>query len=609
MKNKKIKKLTAFLAAMVLTFSAASQTFSVSAVVDTTKTDIDLTYKRFDPQLIADAGEKLKNACAKKDNNDEVISCCKAVCDATYKYNTATQLSNIMQLNGENPEEYLYEMSINTAVSLAVSDALYAPMKESEYSALISENVPAPIKLLVETYHNQADADNENDVRIAEALNDYNTLLSEMMAGKYTAEEFELKTADLYLTMIKTYKEILAKEDPDLTLEDYFNSLYNRDYSYEDIKNCKDSISKLVSFLSGYVVTSLNNVLANTDQVKLVQYITTPNEDFDLINDVLLKYTPDISEEYAKNAAYLRDANLLLQGNPAGTPSGYTIPFLEFKTPLIYITAPDDADKAIFLTHEFGHFNAFINTDFDNDDMNSVNLDIAEVQSQGMEVLYLNYYDDMFGEFSGYLKMGELNRLITILQLGCFVNDFEHDVFQAPESFSAEQIVKLFHEKQSLYGIPEQNQSFFGASPNYINSPYYCISYAMSLIPALKLLEIESEDPKKAKQIYYDYTKIDAYNSENSFLDSLEKTGFGNVLDNDYIDDLRYFISDYADSVEGIINGDISGDGTVSADDLLLLKKIMLGDIEEYDIRTADLTRDGKLSASDLTSLVLKLLN
>ena len=605
MKRKRNKKIAAFLAAALLTFSTAAQTFSVSAAVDTTKTDIDLTYKRFDPQQIKDAGDKLKEACTKKDNNDEVVSCCKSICDLYYKYDTAANLSWIMQMSGENFEEYIYETSIVADVSLSVSDALYAPLHESGYSDLISETIPDSVKLTVETYHEMEDIDSTDNIAIVENLNNYNVLLSEYMTGGLSTEDFELKCAEIYLDIIGTYKKVLADEAPDLSLEDYFNSLYNRDYSYEDLKNAKENIANTVSFLSNYLYQSVVNVIADKDEEKLIQYISAVHEDFDAVNDVLIKYTPDFSEEYTERAKYLNDANLLFKGAPTSNPAGYTIPLAEFNTPVIYISAPSDVNTVIFLTHEFGHFNSFCNSDLINAE--SVNIDIAEVQSQGLEVLYLKHYDEIFGEYSDYVKMTELNRLISILQLGCYINDFEHDVFQAPESFTAEQIVKLFHEKQAAYGIAAEMQSPFGMTSNYMTSPYYCISYAISLIPSLKLLEIDAEDPEKAKEIYYNYTKVDAYNPENGFLDSLDKAGFGNIFDNDYIDDLRYFLSDYFDSVEGIINGDISGDGNVSADDLVLLKKIMLDEVYEYDERVADLNRDGKISASDLTSLVYKL--
>ena len=606
MKNKSIKKITAFLSSVIISFSAASQNFSAIAAVDTTKTNIDLTYKRFDPQLIADEGEKLKEACTKKDNNDEVISYCSNICDLFYKYDTALRLSNIMQLNGDY-EEYTYELSISMAVYTAISEALYVPLYESDYSSVISDALPDMIKSTVVTYHEYEETENSLSAGIAEDRNAYNTLLSDCIQGKYSAEEFELKCADVYLDLVKNYRELLNEESPEMSLEDMFNSIYNRDYSYDDIAQCKESIANTVNYLYNYVQQTAMSIAAQSDIEKLTQYLMNKSEKSDTINNVLIKYTSDFSEEYTKNAQYLLDADLLIEGTPDAAPGGYTFPFAEFNTPLIYVSSPSFADTVIVLTHEFGHFNAFCNVDLKKYNMNSLNTDIAELQSQGLEVMYLNYYDDIFGEFSDYIKISQLNRLISILQLGCYVNDFEHDVFQAPESFTAEQIVKLYHEKQAKYGIPEENQTAFGATSNYFTSPYYCISYAISLIPSLKLLEIYDEDPEKAKQIYYDYTKINAFDPEQGFMDSLEETGFGNILDSDSIDDLRYFLGDYCDSIEGIINGDISGDGNVSAEDLILLKKIMLGDIDEYDARVADLNRDGKLSASDLAALVYKL--
>ncbi len=607
MKRKRNKKIAAYLAAALITFSTAAQSFSVSAAVDTTKTDIDLTYERFDPQLIKDAGEKLKEACSKKDNKDEVIACCNEICTLYYKYNTAGILSSIMQSNNENIEEYIYESSIVYDVEIALSDALYIPLNESEYSDVIADVLTEPIKVSVEEFHGNDDNDNTAGIKAAEYLNSYNQLLATFLQGDIPTKEFELKCAEIYLNLIKIYKDDIQNTDPELSLEEFFNENYNRDYSYEDIEKCKENISNTVSYLSNYIMQTIQSVIMKKDINQLIEYLSVSSEDLDIIKDIILKYTPELSEEFAKNAQYIIDADLLFKGSPTSNPSGFTASLPEFNTPLMYISAPSDSDSIIFTVHEFGHFNSFCNSDFINNPSDNVNLDIAEVQSQGMEILFLNYYDEIFGEYSDYLKVYELSRLLSVLQLGCYVNDFEHEVFQDPESFTPEQIVDLFHEKQLNYGIAPNAVNPFGMASNYFTSPYYCISYSMSLLPALKLLEIDAQDHEKAKNIYYDYTKIDAYDPENRFLESLEKANFGNILDNDYIDSMRCSLGDYLDSVDGIINGDISGDGNVSAEDLIMLKKIMLQDIEEYDWRVADINRDGQLTASDLAELVYKI--
>lgn len=607
MKKKGIRKIAAFFAAAVLTFSAAAQSFSVTAAVDTTKTDFDLTYKRFDPQLIRDAGEKIKEACQKENNDKEVLSCCKEICSLYYKFSTATYLSMIMQFNNEGSEEYQYEISISDEVNVAVSDALYPILTESEYADIIHDEIPVPIYIAIYQYHDFNETEDKYTQKSAECIGEYNDLVNLLNNGGITLDDFELESARIYLDLIKNYEASVKQQDPDLTLEEYYNKIYNRDYSYDDIAKCKESITDTIGYLYNYSVTSMNMVLSHKDQTALVNYLMTPNEELDIVEDILVKYAQDLSEEYAKYAQYLHDGGLLIKAPDNTAPQAYTFPFIEFNTPVIYLSAPSDADSIIFLIHEFGHFNAFCNTDLQDNDVTGVNLDIAEIQSQGMEVLFLKYYDEIFGEYSDYLKMYMISRLTNVMLLGCYVNDFEHDIFQSPGSFTPKQVVELFHEKQSAYGIPEQLQAPFGGTPNYFNSPYYCISYALSLIPVWKLLETDMTDPEKAEQLYYNYTKIDAYNNDNKFLDSLKKTGFGNIFESDYIDSLRYSISDYCDSVEGILNGDLTGDGVVSAEDLLTLKKIMVQDIEDYDIRIADINRDGKLTASDLAELAYRL--
>ncbi len=612
MKINTTKKVAAFISAIVLALSGSGTAISAFAETTENTSVIDFTYTRFDIQKLNDAGAGLKDACLKENNDAEVLEKYQKIFEMYRDYGSAFVLASLDKDIYGKFDEYVYENSISTEVTLAFSEALYFPFFESQYKKLFEDSVSPYIRSMVMSIHSEAQdisaIDNQTQTELTQK---YQELCLSFNSGSVSIEDFEIKSAEIYIDLTKNKMEQLAIVAPEINFEDVFFSFYNRDYSKTDIEKNKESIINTTKYIYQYAADTLTKTCAKYRSEDILNALYTNERQCDFITDVLLEYGSDISGDVYDSAKFMQDNGLLFLGTQSGIYGGYTTFLLNQNVPLVFVNGQSDRDTLRMIIHEFGHFNSFLKSDLTEHMPNSdgPNIDISEVQSQGMELLFWNYYDDIYGDYSDLIKAHALFQIAETFLFGFSTNDFESEVISQIETITPEETVNLFHEKQNEYGMTEIYQTPFGAVSNYILSPFYSISYSMSLLPLWGLIGSTPEERNSAIEKYNKFTYVDAMDSTNTFLSSLSEAGYENILNDKYISSIRSTCADYADSIEGILNGDLTNDGTIAADDLIMLKKIILQDIEtgSYNFKQADLNRDGKLTASDLAEMVYRI--
>lgn len=611
MKNHRTGKIVSFFSALVLATSGLTQSFSVYADETDSPAVIDLSYKRFDLQEIIDAGDILKNACLIENNEEEVLKCYQKIFRLFQEYGSAYTLASLSKDAYGEYEEYLYEAGIYLDVSIAIADALYSPFFESQYTQMFDETIPSSMKLFVFTIHDTPNISILDNSKQTDMVKEYQDLCKSFNNGLISIEDFELQSAQIYIDLTKLKIEQLQTVSPGADYEDSFFISYGRDYSNEEVEKYKENVKATCSYIYKYAVSTLINTASKFNEDDKYRILFGKEEDCDFLNDVLMKYGTEISGDISYSAQYILDNNLLIEGTPQGIIGGYTTFLYNQNVPLIFINGNSSRDSFRMTIHEFGHFNSFLKSDLTELYPNSVspNIDISEVQSQGMEILFWNYYDDIYGEYSSLVKAYALYQTAQTFMLGFLTNDFESEAVRNIDNITPEELLVLFHKTQAEYGLEQSAQTPFGAISNYMLQPFYCLSYSMSLLPLWELIEENNTDKAQAVEKYNNFSNVNALDSRSRFLSALSESGFGNILDPEYIDSIRTICADYADSIDGILNGDLNNDGVLSAEDLLILKNIFLeeNDSEKYNLKQADINRDGKLTASDLAELVFRL--
>lgn len=208
---------------------------------------------------------------------------------------------------------------------------------------------------------------------------------------------------------------------------------------------------------------------------------------------------------------------------------GYTVWMSAYEVPFIFNCPGGYYYDFSDMFHEFGHFTAAFyseaGSDFDLED-----LDLNELQSQGMEVMYFQFYDEIFGEENAAAFRAEtLCNLINSVVEGALHDEFQQKVF-AEEHLTAERATQLFLQTCKEYGIvyyPGLENAWMNVIHNF-ETPFYYISYAVSALPALELFVRQQEEPAEAMD---QYLRICAMNSTEYYLsDALRMTGLANMM-------------------------------------------------------------------------------
>ena len=317
-----------------------------------------------------------------------------------------------------------------------------------------------------------------------------------------------LTCADLYLRAIEDY------DSPEMLYQYFY-----RDYNAADVKRVYEEIvEKLVPLQS-----DLDAALAMTE----------PDDYFlrDDPYDLLKKYAPRISEKVAESSEKLFREHLYTI--PAGEKSydgSYTVSFPNEQSAHIFTYLDGTFYDLLTVTHEFGHFHS------DWRDTTPVycqvtNMDIAEAQSQCMEMLFTAYYGDIFGDDAVYYELLALYSLLDSIAAGFSVGEFENEAVGHKDSMSNEDLVALFD------GYAEEcnlGHELYEVS-HLFEQPGYYVSYGVSALPALQLYTMMQEDHSKAAAVYDRLSSISCSSGEYSFNDAMAECGFESCFAPDMI--------------------------------------------------------------------------
>ena len=271
-----------------------------------------------------------------------------------------------------------------------------------------------------------------------------------------------------------------------------YTDLYNRDYTIEEIKSVYAAVKE-------YIVPVLSEVeervyAGNLNDLLYMDYLTE-----DYVIEVVGRHMGDIDPALAEVYQYMVDHHLYdIDYDPNKMNVGYTTTLYEYQEPFIFNTPDYSYYDLETMIHEFGHYNEAFHagttliTDV-------TNMDVAEIHSQGLELLYLEYADDVYGE-----GLGDTARQMVLYQMlysvidGCLYDEFQNAVFAADHDMTEEEVNQLFRRLSEEYGYvyydTEDAAYDWVDVPHTFSSPMYYVSYGTSALAALDIWTIAQED-------------------------------------------------------------------------------------------------------------------
>ena len=245
--------------------------------------------------------------------------------------------------------------------------------------------------------------------------------------------------------------------------------------------------------------------------------------------EALLYGAARMSPEIYEAAEYLTGHNLYdISYSGKKLTTGYTSYLYAFDVPFIFNCPYGDESDYTDMFHEFGHWLAgyyhgsdpfYGVTDFD----------LSELQSQGMEVMFLHFYEDLFGQDAALLRAETLLNLVYSVVTGAMYDEFQQKVYLEPW-LTKERLLSIFQEVYESYGFTAYDGCEYAWADVIHNfqQPLYYISYAVSAIPALELYVQMADSPNEAMDTYL---RVASMSDEDYFLtDALRETGLSNSM-------------------------------------------------------------------------------
>lgn len=563
MQTKKTRKLWAFLLllCMLSTLAPVSQSKAVEmpeevlngdAHAELSLAEIFENYEHTDPtEFYADL-EELKNLAAEEENAEAAKELYDKL-DIAYgkaytMWITSSVATHVNAMDAKMLEEDAYNTTLinqmRDAFCVCVRDILDLPGARDIVADLTEDDIEF-FSTYEEMTDEQLDAANREQALLQEygakqleaammtvdvngTEMGFSDIEAAVMAGlldldTYRAKHMELMDkknellGDVYLRLVAVRQEIASLNGYD-NYNDYMYEAYGRDYTPEEIQSFCDSVKTYLSTPFYY----MSNLMDFSAPVLMIQY--TEDEIFALLSE----YIPQTSADLQDGLDHLIDNKLYdIAYSDVKMSGASTTYFPYYNTECIIMQPGFNTYDLLTMVHEFGHFNA----DYSQGSMGSI--DVAEVQSQGLEFLFMEHYEDLFGEDADtveeYVTLQQLYSFIS----GCLNNELEtwaylqEDLTLDALNAKHEELLIAYEQMRPDTWTTEYYGKSWVEVPHYFTSPCYYISYATSVAGAFAIRELNMENPTAAVNAYLDVANAE---TDKGFSEVMEEAGLGDVL-------------------------------------------------------------------------------
>jgi len=478
-------------------------------------------------------------------SDSEIVAALSADrCD--YLYNALKEeidkIETVYWLSQIEYDKNIYDEELDEKISECYSDLIDA---SENYSITIRELIKSPYKEIMSAYFDpwmmeslsnyEEMTDEEKDISIrlnslgreyrsasmdeyyfekdgvVWTFESYNT-----QAGSLSVEDRVEIYEGLYKEKGKVigeiYREVIQLENRLAQIDGYDNYIdmayadfYYRDYSAEEVKNIFEDIKKSLQYRA-----EIDELNANIEAFD-IGFI---NEDDTATYEMLYPYIKDIDYELGDSLRYLLDNKLYdLKISDTKPNTGYSIGLKSFNDAYIFNNPTGYASDLYTYVHEFGHYNNYFYV-HDKDLQEMSNQDLAEIQSQGLEVIMAGKYNQIFDKDMGlYLEVDDISTLIDTLGNAAVITEFEFYAFNHPDATAEElssKMLEIYNEYGYDYGEYLKGFYFWIDITHLYEAPLYYVSYLTSALAALEFYALSEENYDLAVEKYMEISTLDS---------------------------------------------------------------------------------------------------
>lgn len=321
--------------------------------------------------------------------------------------------------------------------------------------------------------------------------------------------------AELYLRLAALRRDESERAGFDSYPEYAYVASYAREYMPEDARELHRIVQSRIAPLYVKCVLALDSA----EPAWRDDDIPSDKEILDAIGAHLGDISPELTEAFdflRRNGLYcIGDSDELLD-------MGFTDFLPAYRSAFLFNKVGARYDAFETTVHEFGHFNAAYH-----DPTPALfqynNIDVSEIQSQGLELLFIPSLQDILAgdgpDERAYVALTVVSDMLGAVVDGCLYDEFEQAVYADP-SLSVQELHTLEQRLNREYGLDALygDEVYWPYVSHLFDQPCYYISYAASALPALDIWCLSLDDRAAAVDTYMN---ISAARTDAWFLDVL----------------------------------------------------------------------------------------
>ena len=221
------------------------------------------------------------------------------------------------------------------------------------------------------------------------------------------------------------------------------------------------------------------------------------------VQETLQKLLPELSEPWT----YMRSHGMYdFDTAENRMPGSFTTYFDVYGAPFLFTSWNDTYEMPSTLMHELGHYARYYFSGATGDP-----LDLAEIDSQGLELLAIGAYDELYGALSDAAKTAALFFALYTLIDGCAEDAFERYAY-GTDGVTVDALNAAYQRLCETYGLAllGSDGRSWTQIPHTFRAPMYYVSYAVSMETALELFVLARRDPSGAIAAYRSILHRDA---------------------------------------------------------------------------------------------------